>query len=145
MEIIIEQLKTFSQGVTEAINHLLKQLNPQARILSDEDEKEIINDTSNRIFVVRESVGNKIIGMLTLIIINAQFVKKGILEDIVVDENYRGKGIGAKLINEAISLARHEKVSYIDFTSNPEKVAANNLYQRLGFKKRDTNAYRIEL
>lgn len=145
MEITIEQLKTFSPDITDAVNNLLKQLNASARTLSDEDEKEIIEDVANRILVARESVGNKIVGMLTLIIINAQFVKKGLLEDIVVDENYRGKGIGSKLINEAINKARNEKVSYIDFTSSPDKVAANDFYQRLGFKKRDTNVYRIKL
>lgn len=145
MEIIIEQLKIFSPDITDMINNLLKQLNPSARTLSDEDEKKIIGDVSNRILVARESVGNKIVGMLTLIIINAQFVKKGLFEDIVVDENHRGRGIGAKLINEAINKARNEKVSYIDFTSSPEKATANDFYQRLGFKKRDTNVYRIEL
>lgn len=145
MEIIIEQLKTFSPDIIDMINNLLKQLNPSARTLSDEDEKKIIGNVSNRILVARESIGNKIVGMLTLIIINAQFVKKGLFEDIVVDENHRGRGIGAKLINEAINIARNEKVSYIDFTSSPEKAAANNFYQRLGFKKRDTNVYRIEL
>lgn len=145
MEIKIEQLKTFSPDITKALNGLLLQLNPNARTLSDEDEKEIIEETSNRILVARESVSNKIVGILTLIIIKAQFVKKGLIEDVVVDKNHRKKGIGAKLINEAISKARSEKVSYIDLTSRPEKATANKFYQHLGFKIRDTNVYRIEL
>lgn len=145
MEINIEQLKTFSEEVTDVLNNLLKQLNPNARTLSDEDEKEIIEETANRIFVARESVGNKIVGLLTLIIINAQFVKKGLIEDVVVDEKYRGKGVGTKLVARAINQAREEGVKYIDLTSNSTKVAANKFYQHLGFKIRDTNVYRIEL
>ncbi|MEK7060924.1 MAG: GNAT family N-acetyltransferase, partial [Patescibacteria group bacterium] len=63
--------------------------------------------------------------------------------DIVVDEEYRGKGIGTKLITAAINQARKEGVKHIDFTSRPQRVAANRLYQRLGFKKRETNVYRL--
>lgn len=145
MEITIEQLKTFSSEITQAINTLLIQLNPNARTLDDEDEKEIIGETSNRILVARESESHKIVGMLTLVIIKAQFVKKGLIEDVVVDKNCRGSGIGTKLINEAINKARNEKVSYIDLTSSPAKVEANKFYQNIGFKKRDTNVYRIDL
>lgn len=145
MEITIEQITTFSPDITGELDSLLKQLNPNARTLSDEDEKEVVMDKSNRILVAREPINNKIVGLLTLIVVNAQFAKKGLLEDFVVDENYRGKGIGTKLINGALNMARNEKVSYIDLTSSPEKTAANDLYQHLGFKKRITNVYRLEL
>src|ERR1035437_3080430 len=110
MEITIGQLKAFSPDITQTINNLLIQLNPNARTLSDEDEKEIIRETSNRILVARESESHEIVGMLTLVIIKAQFVKKGLIEDVVVDKNCRGSGIGTKLINEAINKARNEKV-----------------------------------
>lgn len=145
MEIIIEQLKTFSPSITQAFNDLLLQLNPKARTLIDGDVKKIIKEPSNSLFIAREAVGGKIVGMLTLVVLNALFAKKGVFEDIVVDKNYRGKGIATRLINEAINKARNEKLSCIDFTSRPEKVAANNLYQHLGFEKRDTNVYRIKL
>lgn len=145
MEIAIEQIKTFSPDITQAFNNLLVQLKPDAKILKDEDVRKVIEGSSTYLLVARDTSKNKIIGMLTLIIFNAFSAKKGLLEDIVVDRNHRGRGIGAKLINEAINKARNEKVSYIDLTSRPEKIAANDLYQRLGFKKRDTNAYRIEL
>lgn len=145
MEISIEQLKTFSHDLTEMFNNLLKQLDVNARTLSDEDIREIIEGTANRIFVARKAVDNKIVGMITLIVVNDFSAKKGLLEDVVVDKIYQGKGIGTKLINKVINQARKEKISRIDFTSNPRRIAANNLYQHLGFKKRDTNVYRIDL
>ena len=71
MEIKIEQLKTFLPGMTESFNNLLLQLNSSAKTLSDEDVKKVIEATGNRLFVAKEIVGNKIIGMLTLVVINA--------------------------------------------------------------------------
>lgn len=145
MEITIEQLKTFSPDITQTLNNLLAQLNPNLKKLSNENVKEIIRAQSNRLFVVKEPVDNKIVGMLTLAILTAPSGKRGLLEDIVVDKEYRRKGIGTKLITTALNVARKEGVVYLDFTSRPTRIAANNLYQHLGFKKRDTNVYRIKL
>lgn len=143
MEITIEQIKTFSQDLTPALNNLLKQLNQEAASLDDKDVMGIIESSPNRLFVARKD--REIIGMLTLIVFRSAFAKKGLLEDIVVDERYRGKGVGTKLILAAIDKARNEGVTHLDFTSNPERIAANKLYEHLGFEKRDTNSYRIKL
>jgi ribosomal protein S18 acetylase RimI-like enzyme len=143
MEIKVEQLKIFSSEVTGALNYLLVQLNPGSKILNDVDVKNVVENLSNRFFVAR--IDNKIIGMLTLIVVNTFSAKKGLFEDLVVDKNFQGRGIGTKLINEAIGQARKEGIVRIDFTSSPERIAANKLYESLGFKKRNTNIYRIDL
>jgi ribosomal protein S18 acetylase RimI-like enzyme len=145
MEITIEQIKTFSPDMTQEFNNLLKQLNSNSRMLSDENVGRIIEESGNRLFVAREAIKNRIVGMLTLVVINAFVAKKGLFEGIVVDKSYQGKGIGTKLINEAINQARKEGIIQIDFTSNPTRIAANKLYENLGFEKRDTNVYRIKL
>jgi len=145
MEIIIEQLKTISENQVLEINGLLKQLNPCSKNIDIKDVKEMIEVPENRLFVAKESEGNKIVGMLTLIIIKTLFSKKGMFEDIVVDKDYRGKGIAKKIINFGIDYARKQGLKRIDLTSNPARVAANELYPRLGFVKRDTNVYRMEL
>ena len=145
MEVYIEQVKNYSTGLTEAINRLLKQLNTDATLLKDDEVKTMIDSSANRLFVARKLNGEEIVGMLNLIVFRIPFAKKGLLEDIVVDKKYRGKGIGTRLISAAIDQARQEELKYIDFTSNPMRVEANKLYQRLGFEKRDTNAYRIKL
>lgn len=145
MEIKIEQLKTFSPGITQAINNLLIQLNPDLRMLTDENLKKIIAEPSNFLFVARDSGDNKIVGMAMITIINTLARKKAMLEELVVDEKFRGNGIGEKLINVAVNNARGVGATCIEFTSNPKRIRANELYQKLGFKKRDTNVYRIEL
>lgn len=145
MEIYIEQLKSSSLELIGALNKLLKQLDNTAIPLTQIDIKHMIASSANRLFVARRLDNKEIIGMLTMIIFRIPFAKKGLLEDIVVDKAYREKGVGTKLIKTAVSQARKEGVIYLDFTSGPTRVAANNLYNRLGFKKRDTNIYRIRL
>jgi ribosomal protein S18 acetylase RimI-like enzyme len=142
MDIKIEVLKTYFSGLTEMLNNLLKQLDSSSKLLSDDDVREIIGSQSNRFFVAKD--GDKIIGMLILVIYRKMAFKISWLEDIVVDEKYRGKGIATKLINYAIENAKAEGVSSVNLTSRPERESANRLYGKLGFEKRNTNVYRIK-
>jgi len=145
MKITIEQLENFSPEVTLSINNLLIQLNPESKMLNDEDVKKIIEEPSNRLFVAKDTEINKIIGMVLVAVFSAPSGRKALLEDLVVDESYRGKGIGEKLANAVINQARKEDVARLDLTSNFKRIRANELYQQIGFKKRDTNVYRLEL
>lgn len=145
MEFYVEQPKSSSLEMTSAVNKLLRQLNETADLLTEADIKDILTSPKNCFFIARRLDNKEVIGMLTMIMFRIPFAKKGVLEDIVVDRRYRGKGIGTKLIETAINKARKEGVVFLDFTSRPTRVEANKLYQRLGFKKRDTNIYRIIL
>lgn len=145
MEISIVQLKTFSLEALEALNKLLRQLDSTATPLTKTDVKYMIGSSVNYLFIAKRTDNKQIIGMLTLIIFRTPFAKKGLLEDLVVDKNHRGKGVGKKLISTAIKKAREEGAVYLDFTSRPKRVEANKLYQSLSFKKRNTNVYRIIL
>ena len=145
MEIAIEQIKTFSPDVTGDVNSLLAQLDPTSKPLSDGDLREIISGSSNHFFVARERINRKIVGMLILVVYRILVWKKGWIEDVVVDKEYRNKGIATKLINYAIRNAKANGISSLNLTSRPERENANKLYGKLGFKKRNTNVYRIEL
>jgi GNAT superfamily N-acetyltransferase len=62
-----------------------------------------------------------------------------------VDDQFRGRGIAKALLQSAIEIAREAGANGIALTSNPQRVEANQLYLRMGFKKRQTNAYFYEL
>ncbi|MCB1026239.1 MAG: GNAT family N-acetyltransferase, partial [Microthrixaceae bacterium] len=64
------------------------------------------------------------------------------IEDVVVDADARGKGVGAALNTFALEVAESLGARSVDLTSRPSREAANRLYQRLGFVQRDTNVYR---
>jgi ribosomal protein S18 acetylase RimI-like enzyme len=139
---IIYQLTSFSPELTASINHLLIQINPAAHQLTDTNVQEILQSQSTQLLVAKEPQSDRIVGMITLVVYRIPFVKKALLEDLVVDNDFRGKGIGSALIKKALEQARNEGVKYVDLTSNPKRSKANQLYQRLGFTKRDTNVYR---
>lgn len=144
MKIYIEQLKTFSLEELTAINKLLKQLDNSATPLTKTDVKEMIDSSANRLFIARRIDNKEIVGMITLIVYRIPVWKKGWIEDLVVDERYRNKGIATRLIHYAIKKAKDEGVLSLNLTSHrTKKIEGNKLYQSLGFKKRNTNVYRI--
>jgi len=89
--------------------------------------------------------GKKVVGMGLLCFVDMIRITKCLIEDVIVDEKYRGQGIGEGIVNHLIQEARAKKVEYIDLTSKPKRVAANNLYKKLGFQIRETNSYRMYL
>jgi GNAT superfamily N-acetyltransferase len=94
--------------------------------------------------VARDDAG-KIIGALTLTVYRVPTGVRSIIEDVIVDKSARGGGVGEALMKRAIEVARERGASNISLTCNPMREAANKLYQRMGFKKRETNAYQIKL
>jgi len=67
------------------------------------------------------------------------------IEDVVVDESYRGKGIGKELMNFAVNYSKSLGAKDVRLTSRPSRIAANKLYSKLGFKKYETNFYKYML
>lgn len=86
-----------------------------------------------------------IVGTMTLVLFRIPTGMRARIEDVVVDEAARGRGVVDALTARAIDLARAAGARNVDLTSNPGRVAANKVYQRLGFEQRETNVYRFEL
>ena len=84
-------------------------------------------------------------GSLTLVTFRIPTGMRAWIEDVVVDESARGAGVGEALNVAALEVARQRGCKTVDLTSRPSREAANRLYQRLGFKPRDTNIYRYDL
>ena len=103
----------------------------------------IVNAPGTVLLAVRQS-GN-LVGMLTLVTFAIPTGIRSIIEDVVVDERYRGQGVAQALTKEALVQADAAGARTIDLTSRPSREAANRLYQKLGFQKRDSNVYRYTL
>lgn len=104
----------------------------------------LLADTSSTLLLARDE-SNRIIGALTLIIYKVPTGIRSIIEDVIVDESARGKKVGEQLMNKAIEIAKEKGANNISLTSNPARVAANQLYIKLGFTKRETNSYQMKL
>ncbi|MDO8514616.1 MAG: GNAT family N-acetyltransferase [bacterium] len=126
------------------INELLPQLHTDATDpRGTQADLDIIASNKNTIFVVARD-GSKIIGMATGHLA-VKFGKKiGYVEDVVVSEAYRGQGIGQKLLELVINEAKKVQTRQLYLTSRAGRTAANSLYRKVGFEKRDTNNYRLK-
>jgi len=89
--------------------------------------------------------GGTIVGTLTLAMFPIPTGFRAWIEDVVVDEAARGRGIGEALTAEAIGLARAAGARTVDLTSRPSRQAAGRLYERAGFTERDTRVYRYRM
>jgi ribosomal protein S18 acetylase RimI-like enzyme len=82
---------------------------------------------------------------LTLALFHIPTGTRAWIEDVVVDSAQRGRGVGQALVRSALALAREAGATTVDLTSRPEREAANVMYERIGFSKRETNVYRFAL
>jgi ribosomal protein S18 acetylase RimI-like enzyme len=141
MAIEIEVLRDVADADMPAINRLLGQLSRSAPPLSPDAVRQIATWDGNSLLVARSA--GQVIGMLTLVTFPIPTGLRAWIEDVVVDESARGQGVGAALSREAVRLARAAGARTIDLTSRPSREAANRLYQRLGFRLRETSVYRM--
>ena len=143
MKIKINQLTVASQEVLNKINSLLNVLAADARVLTFDELVEILNSDNTAVFIAEED--GEIVGMMTFVTYRIPSGLKALIEDVAVDTSKQGKGIGKALIERAIEYAKQLNISKMDLTTAPFRVAANALYQKLGFVKRETNVYRLML
>ncbi|WP_110310281.1 GNAT family N-acetyltransferase [Dysgonomonas alginatilytica] len=140
----IERLVSVSDEVVESLGKLLIQLSPNGKSPTREYLHEMLSLSNIFLFLAKED--GKIIGTFTLVLYKIPTGIKASIEDVVVDVDMRGKQIGEKMIRFAIDYAGTQLgVTKIDLTSSPSRIAANALYQKLGFVKRETNVYRFKL
>jgi ribosomal protein S18 acetylase RimI-like enzyme len=128
----------------EAFQRLVPQLTNNNPPPSLDDLVDLVRDNSSTLMVVRDDSG-QIVGALTLSVYRVPTGIRSIIEDVIVDNAARGQGIGEALMLRAIELAREKGAKNISLTSNPMREVANRLYLRVGFKKRETNAYQMKL
>ena len=129
--------------LAESIYRLLLQLTDSNLDFSDDALRLIIESPNSHLLVATED--DELVGMLTIATYISPTGKKAWIEDVVVDEIYRGRGFAKELISYAIDWARRHDIPILMLTSNPKRVAANQLYPKMLFQRRETNVYRMDL
>jgi ribosomal protein S18 acetylase RimI-like enzyme len=127
----------------DVFQRLIPQLTNNNPPPSLNDLADLVRDASSTLMIARDDHG-EIVGALTLTVYRVPTGVRSIIEDVIVDTSARGQGIGDALMKYAIDLAREKGAQNISLTSNPMREAANRLYLRVGFKKRETNAYQYK-
>ena len=126
-----------------AFQRLVPQLTNNNLPPSLNDLAALVRDSSSTLMVARND-HREIVGALSLTVYRVPTGVRSIIEDVIVANSARGQGIGEALMKRAIEVAREKGASNISLTSNPMRESANRLYLRMGFKKRETNAYQIK-
>ena len=139
----IERITSADSSTAKAISLLLKQLSSQEFSFSERELAALINAPSSSLFLLYTE--DKIAGMLTLGTYLSPTGRKAWIEDVVVDSAYRGKGYGKMLVEHAIEYARTLSPCTLMLTSNPARIAANELYRASGFEQKITNVYKMSL
>jgi ribosomal protein S18 acetylase RimI-like enzyme len=139
----ISLVDSVSDSLVEAFGRLLPQLSSSAAPLSRAELESIVASPATSLLVARE--GDAVLGTLTLAVFRIPTGVRAWIEDVVVDESARGRGVGEALTLDAVVRARAAGARSVELTSRPTRGAANRLYRRLGFEERDTNVLRLTL
>ena len=142
---VIEAAGPDDADVTPAMVRLLPLLSSSAPPPTEAEVAEIIGSPATTLFVARDGAGGRIVGTLTLALFRIPSGVRAWIEDVIVDSEVRGRGCGEQLTQVALDAARAAGARTVELTSRPSREAANRLYQRMGFKARDTNVYRYDL
>ena len=102
-----------------------------------------LNDANVHVYGIRDE--GHIVATGTLCIKHTLEFTIADIESVVVSSKCRGRGYGKELMTAMIEAAEKMNVHHIQLTSNPARVAANRLYQELGFERYETNCYKMEI
>lgn len=141
----IVPLRAVSDTTVGDITALQEELRLDAgvREVTRERVEELLAD-QNAVMMTADDNG-RIAGMATLYVLPTTTKRIAHVDDVVVSSAYRGQGLGEKLMRAIIEEARKRGVAELHLTSRPARVAAQSLYQKVGFVKRETDAFRLKL
>lgn len=143
MSVVVQEASEVTPAVVEAFERLVPQLSqtspPPDRAALDE----IVAAPGTILLLALDADSGDIVGSLTLVVFRIPTGMRSWIEDVVVDEGARGRGVGEALNRAALERARHLGARTVDLTSRPSRGAANALYRKLGFVQRETNVYRF--
>ena len=141
----IQVVREATADLQSALARLLPQLNPTLEVPDMERLRRLIADPAVTLLLAVD--GDDIVGTTTVIVYTTPFWIKARLDEVVVDDSARGKGVGEALVKAALDIGRERGAQVAELQSGrgPARQAAHRLYLRLGFKIRDSDVLRIVL
>jgi GNAT superfamily N-acetyltransferase len=147
------ELKRIAHADLGQITSLLKQQSPWTKVPSRQEVEQALQNTLFHLLVLQEN--DEYLGMGSIFFQRNLSHWMAEVHDVVVDEKYRGAGYGRIVMNGILDTAsefsrQQEAHIHLYLTSRPSRIAANQLYRKLGFEliaqstgERGTNLYRM--
>lgn len=143
--VAVEEVDAVDDALVRAFAKLVPQVSTAAPPGRPELQ-EIAASPSTVLLVARTADGSgEVVGSLSLVVVRIPTGVRALIEDVVVDESARRQRVGSALMAAAIDRARMAGARTVDLTSRPSREAANAMYRKLGFERRSTNLYRLDL
>lgn len=138
----IQELHNYTQAQFEDLTQLMTELSDRVNV-TQSDLMLVLRACNCHLYVILD--GEHIVGCATLCIFHSPTGTKASIEDVVVSSAYRGQHIGKQLMEYVLEQAKAFAPIELHLTSNPMRVAANKLYQSIGFQKKETNCYQMTI
>ena len=143
---VIDVVSKLTDEIYDSICRLIPQLGTHKMMPTRDEMIALIDSETSKLLIGRyPDKDSAIVGILTISIYRVPTGVRSIVEDVVVEDAMRRCGIARALMLAAIDIARTAGANGVALTSNPQRVEANLLYQKMGFAKRETNAYFYKL
>ena len=154
MEVV--ELTSFSEKDLLDIDDLMHQLSTTS-FCNEEKLQKLMEDADSHLYVIRKvqdvsdvsgvskGLSGCIVATATLCVSHTPEFTLGGVEAVVVDSDCRGQGVARQLMEHILTEAKRFGCVKLHLTSNPRRVAANALYQKMGFQLYATNYYEKEL
>ncbi len=137
---ILEYVKEKFTFDLDRVKELVRQLDPSATVNEQSLYKAMFD---GHISTIEEN--GKLLGMGWIFPRQTLLRKQAVVEDLIVDESQRGKGYGEKIMEDLVQWTKKQGIEVVELTTNPKRLAANALYQKIGFKLHPTNHYLLDL
>lgn len=137
---MVEKLSPYSLNDLTDLDALMHELSATS-FCNEELLNNALNDANVHVYVIRDE--GRIVATGTLCIKHTLEFTIADIESVVVSSKCRGRGYGKELMTAMVEAVKKMNVNHIQLTSNPARVAANRLYQELGFERYETNCYKM--
>jgi GNAT superfamily N-acetyltransferase len=139
----IEAAIEVTSELVGAMASLMPQLNPALVGPTAAELSALIADPATTLLIASDD--GAIVATATVVVYTTPAWIKARIEDVVVDEGARGRGVGEALVKECVNLARKRGAGVVELQSARRREEANRLYPRMGFERRESNVYRMML
>ncbi len=141
--VVVEQLKEASEQALADLVRLSSLLHGDDRPMKLDELEAMVKDPNIVLLVAR--VGEKIIGMGAIYLIQKIGNRKFYLEDLIVDEQYRGAGVGGKIVRALAQIARERGAASMELMSRITRADAHRFYEKMGFKDKERVVFKLTL